>query len=179
MGFLPENYKEPVTSNYMRFDKGDNRFRVLGSATIGWEWWEDTENGGRKPFRVRMDGKVPSGTDTKHFWAFPVWNYQDEKVQILEITQKGIHKSIKALAQNAKWGDPKEYDIVVTRTGDGMETEYNTVPDPKEQIDPKITELYEKMNINVEALYDGGDPFGKKDDEEIDISEVEYLIRKD
>jgi hypothetical protein len=183
MSFLPANYKEPVVSNYMRFEKGDNRFRILSHAIIGWEWWEDGENGSRKPFRVRMDGVVPSGTDTKHFWAFPVYNYQDEKVQILEITQKGIQRSIKALAQNVKWGDPKEYDIVVTRTGDGMETEYNTVPEPKEKLDDKIWELYESMEINTEALYDSGDPFAKDVEEkytnegnkdEIDIEEIKF-----
>ena len=151
----------------MKFEKGDNKFRVLGSAIIGWEWWEDKEDGGRKPIRVRMDQDKPNDPDVKHFWAFPVWNYQDERFQILEITQKGIQKSLKTLAQNPKWGDPKEYDIIVTRTGDGMDTEYQTVPDPKEKLNPNI----KIISINLEALYDGEDPFAEVDIEDIPMDE--------
>ena len=40
MGFLPKNEREPVTSNYMRFEKGENVFRVLSSAIVGMEYWK-------------------------------------------------------------------------------------------------------------------------------------------
>lgn len=178
MSFLPTGYKEPVTSKYMKFEKGENRFRVLDSAIIGWEWWEDKEDGGRKPIRVRMNETVPSGQDTKHFWAFPVWNYQDEQIQILEITQKGIQRAITALARNQKWGDPKEYDIVVSRTGEGMETEYVVQPNPKEEIPTEIKNAYESTDIKLDALYTGDDPFAvQSEKEEIDINDVDKFLK--
>jgi len=39
----------------------------------------------------------------------------------------------------------------------GMETEYNVMPEPKTPIDEEIIE--ESKKINLEALYDGADPF--------------------
>ncbi len=179
MQFLPKNYKEPITSNYMKFADGANPFRVLSSASIGFVWWEDTKDGGRKPIRVKTEDEIPSETamldGIKHFWAFVVWNFNDERVQILEVTQVTIREGIKALVVNAKWGDPKEYNIVVLKKGEGMETKYQVTPEPKEKLDKVILEKYKGMNINLEALFGGEDPFGVKEDE-VDIEEADKEI---
>lgn len=170
--FLPEGYKEPSQSNYMKFEKGENCFRVLDSAIVGWVWWEDKQDGGRKPIRVRMNERVPSGTDCKLFWAFPVWNYRDEKVQILEITQSSIRKTIESYVRNQKWGDPKEYDLVVTKTGEGLETEYAVIAEPKEKLPEDILKAFKETPIDLEALYSGDDPFSL-DRDVIDIDDIE------
>jgi len=99
------------------------------------------------------------GDEPKHFWAFVVWNYKDEKVQILEVTQKGIMKAIRNLVNDEDWGDPKNYDLVVTREGEGLETEYSVNPKPKTELDKGIQVFYKDLNINLEALFDGDDPF--------------------
>lgn len=164
MSFLPDKYEIPDSSTgYMKFKQGENKFRVLSSAIIGWETWTE-EDGKRKPLRRKMDNPfstdvVDDPTQIKHFWAFVVWNYNEEKVQILEITQKGIMKSIKALTSDEDWGDPKTYDIVVTREGEGLETEYQVNPKPKKELDKGITQFYKDLNIDLDALYDGNDPF--------------------
>lgn len=165
--FLPSDYEIPDSSTgYMKFEEGENRFRVLSSAIIGWESWVKDKEGNRRPKRWRMEEQIPAeeiGDDPKHFWAFVVWNYKTERVQILEITQKGIMRSIKALTKNEKWGDPKNYDIVVTRTGKTMQdTEYQVTPDPKEDLDKGIKKFYEDLEIDLEALYRGEDPFTKE-----------------
>ena len=168
MDFLPKNYKEPDTSNYMRLKQGDNRFRVLSSAITGMELWKTTENG-RKPVRFHMDEKIPikdleedkegNLVMPKTFWAFVVWNYQSEKIQILELTQTTIRKKILALTKNKAWGNPREYDITITREGDGFDTNYTVMPNPKKEFDKGIIKLAKDMNINLNALYDGEDPF--------------------
>lgn len=165
INFFPESdYEIPETSNYMKFTEGDNKFRVLSSAITGWEYW-NTEN---KPVRrkegwdtVPDDIKVDKGQDTaiRHFWAFVVWNYKAKKIQILEITQKGIMKYIKSLVKNPKWGNPMGYDIIVNKTGSGFDTEYTYIADPHSPVDPKITEQFKKMNIDLDLLFVGGDPF--------------------
>ena len=38
-GFLPSGYKE--VSNYMKFVDGENRFRILSPAIVGWEYWNE------------------------------------------------------------------------------------------------------------------------------------------
>ena len=155
--FLPSGYDIPDSSTgYMKFKIGENRFRVLSSAIIGWESWIKDDEGNRKPRRWRMDEKInveDVGDDPKHFWAFVVWNYGVEKIQILEVTQKGIMKSIQSLTKDEDWGGPKQYDIVVTREGEGLDTEYQVQPKPKKELDEGIKQFYKDLHINLEALY--------------------------
>ena len=164
--FLPDSYEVPQKSgNYMKFIDGENKFRILTSPIIGWETWVDTKDGGRKPMRTQMDKPfttaiVESPEDIKHFWAMVVWNYTEEKVQILEITQKSIQKSLRALARSKDWGTPLGYDILVTRSGQKLETEYQVNPVPPKPLDKKIEEELGNVSINLEALFTGDDPFG-------------------
>lgn len=177
--FLPEGYKPPESkSGYMKFTDGENRFRVLGSAITGYECWIDTADGGRKPLRFKMDQKFTEADlkgskleDVKHFWAFPVWNYATESVQILEITQVTIQKAIRALVNNPKWGLPQEYDLVVTRTGDKLLTEYNVTPNPKEVLPDHIKALHKDTYINLDALFSGNNPF-EEANENVDPKDV-------
>lgn len=166
--FFPESdYKIPETSNYMKFKEGDNTFRVLSSAITGWEYW----NTNNKPVRRKETwNTVPDDIKTEsdgsirinHFWAFVVWNYEAKKIQILEVTQKGVMKYMQGLIKNPKWGNPKGYDITVTRNGSGFDTEYTCVASPHSPIEENIQTQYGSMKINLEALYDGGDPFMSK-----------------
>jgi len=162
MSFLPEGYEVPTSSTgYMKLSQGENKFRILSSAMLGVEIWT-TDN---KPVRFRPDEKFPMKPEyrdsPKHFWAFIVWNYKEERLQILELTQKTIMNAINSLTRNQKWGSPFDYDLVVSREGEGLETTYTVAPDPKEALDAEIKEQYEstKDSINIEALYDGEDPF--------------------
>jgi len=170
--FLPEGYKVPeASSGYMRLKQGENKFRVLDSAIVGWELWIDDEDGNRKPLRFKSEQNIPAdrvGEPRKHFWAFPVWNYQEEQVQVLELTQKGIMKSIRSLTQDEDWGHPETYDIVITRQGEGLETEYEVKSKPKTKLDEGVKVFYKDLDIKLERLYDGGDPFSKEmSDEEL------------
>lgn len=163
--FLPNDYEVPSSSdNYMKFEQGDNKFRILSSPVIGWEYWV-SEGNSRKPLRKRMDqpfsiNEVEEVEKIKHFWAMVVYNYQTKKIQVLEITQKGIQKTLKALAKDEDWGSPvMTYDIVVNKTGEKMETKYEVLPKPAKKIDEMILEAYKDMKINLEALFEGKDPF--------------------
>src|SRR5687768_7065007 len=130
--FLPTDYQIPKSpSGYMRFEDGINSIRILSSAIVGYEYFNKDNKPVRsaEPFEdmpsdIKKDGKI------KPFWAFVVWNYKMKMVQILEITQKGIMTPIKALVDNPKWGDPKKYDIAITKTGEGLDTEYTVQGEP-------------------------------------------------
>lgn len=160
--FLPTGYEAPVTEgNYMKFKKGKNHFRVLSSAIVGWEYWNKDNKPVRSKNELSPEDMVNAKTDKddfpiapKFFWAFLVWNYEAKKVQVLEITQKGIREAIEALLADEAWGSPKGYDIVITATGDGLEREYQVMPKPHTQ--SPITTI---PKINLEALFDGEDPF--------------------
>lgn len=167
--FPTEDYKMPTTSNYMKFEEGENAFRVLSSAIIGYEYFT-MEN---KPVRskeqfdaipvdikmVKDDAGKSVPSKISHFWAFAVWNYQAKRVQVLELTQKTIMKPMQAYIKNPKWGSPKEYDFIVNKTGSGFDTEYALTVNPKSPLDEEVKVACKKLQINLEALYEGGDPF--------------------
>lgn len=164
MSFLPKGTKIPTTSNYLKLGEGETTFRVLSPAITGFEYW----SADKRPIRLKKEPQgVPSDigrtegktNPIRYFWAFCVYNYNEERVQIAEFTQKTILMAIEALCNNGKWGDPMSYDITINRKGSNMDTEYHVVPNPKEKIADKIIEAYKAKNINLEALYEGADPF--------------------
>lgn len=161
--FPTEDYKLPETSNYMRFIEGENPFRVLSSAIVGYEYFK-ADN---KPVRSKeafdsIPVDIKQGGDIKPFWAFVVWNYNAKKIQILELTQKGIMKTMQAYIKNPKWGSPMEYDFIVIRTGSGLDTEYSTSVNPKEEVDAAIKAKYRATAIELNELFTSGDPFSPK-----------------
>ena len=95
----------------------------------------------------------------------PVYNYQEEKIQILEITQKGIQKGIRALSRDIDWGSPLNYDLVVTREGKELNTKYQVNPKPAKNLDKGIQKLFEDMHIDLTALYRNDDPFKSNEKE--------------
>jgi len=168
--FLPTDYEVPQgKGNYMKFEEGENRFRILTSPILGYEYWNEDNKGNRKPIRKRMNEDliikdIQEPDKIKHFWAMVVWNYQDKKIQILEITQKGLQKSLRSLAKDEDWGSPvNKYDIVVSKEGEKMETRYTLQPKPAKATEKEITEAFEKTSVNLEALYTGDDPFMSED----------------
>lgn len=163
--FPDEDYEIPESSNYMQFKEGDNKFRVLSNAIVGYEYWNLKDEVVRQKeefspaptdIKPNKDGKAGK---VAHFWAFVVWNYDAKKVQILEVKQKGLMKYMQGLMKNPEWGSVKGYSISVNKTGSGFSTEYTFVANPHSPLDADIKASYEAMKINLDALYDGKDPF--------------------
>jgi hypothetical protein len=179
--FLPDDYKPPVQDGkYMKFQEGENRIRVMSAPVLGYELWV---NG--KPKRVAMDktftqadldnadiNKFTGKRKTpQHFWAMIVWNYNTGKLQILQVTQATIQRAITAYTLDPDWGAPFEYDILIKKEGEGRDVEYSVISKPHKLIDPAIATEYKDASINLQALFDGGDPFDtsvKKVEEVID-----------
>jgi hypothetical protein len=104
----------------------------------------------------------------KHFWAFTVFNYKTQSIQILELKQQTIMRAIEAFVKNAKWGDPKKYDIIIEKVKTGAkdwDVEYNVIPEPPTPLDAGIAELAKQIPVNLNALYKGGDPFAETEEE--------------
>lgn len=149
------------SGHYMKLQQGDNKIRMLDRPIDGKVYW--TED--RKPVRKRQDEpvdfRIPGTDKIKYFWAFPVWNYAEESVQILELTQKTIMKEIRGISQDEDWGDPRFYDISITRSGDSLETKYSVVPKPKKKLSEEARGAWASVKdiINMEALFTGENPF--------------------
>lgn len=159
MSFLPKDYQAPKTNNhYLKLQEGENRIRIMSAPIFGWEDWLDN-----KPVRFRMDKKPAKSNDPKkpvrHFWAFIVFNYQEEQIQIMQVTQATIRKSLEALCRDNDWGSPHAFDIKIMKTGEGVDTEYTVNPVPHKAIDAYLVKSFEDKKCNLEALFDNADPF--------------------
>lgn len=175
--FLPSGYKEPVKSNYMDWADGSNRFRILAPATTGYEYWtRKTVDGVSKdvPTRATKEESIPLAeviTDkfgnlaVYFFWAFPVYNYVADKIQILQIKQKSVREGMQGFLVNKMWGSamPFEYTFEVNKSkkADGK-TEYKVIAEPKEPLDEAILNKFKSMNIDMKAWMSGEDPFNTK-----------------
>jgi len=160
MTFLPKGYEKPAgNSNYFKFEEGDNKFRIMSSAIVGFLDWDD-----KKPVRTKEKPTTlfNSEKQAKHFWAFIVWDYKESKLKIMEITQATIQDSILGLHNDEGWGSPTEYDITILRKGKDIETKYTVIPKPPTPLTDEMTATLKESNINLNALFSGGDPFAKE-----------------
>jgi hypothetical protein len=176
--FLPKGYETPESErNYMEFAEGMNTFRILSPAIVGYEWFEDTGTDDRMPRRVRTEEEVPvevrnAANDqdrAKHFWAFVVYNYATQSIQVLKLKQKTIMRPIEAYMKNPKWGNPMGYDLTVEKVKTGSrerDVVYHVIPEPPMPLDEGIAELARHIPVQLEALYDGEDPFAVTNREE-------------
>jgi len=165
--FMPSNYNVPTSggADFMKLQDGENRFRILSTPVIGYEGWKDG-----KPFRreetvcsitpdmVDLDTKFdPAGKPKiNHFWAFAVWNTTEKKVQILELTQKTIMSPLHDLINDADWGDPRKYDISITRTKVGDKVTYTVKPFPHKDLTAEIKTAYDDSDIDPRSILKGG-----------------------
>lgn len=180
--FLPEDYEAPKTNSggYMKLQDGDNKFRVLSEAVTGYELWT-VEN---KPLRFSdypksMPANVRPDSKVKHFWAFVVWNYADEAVQILEITQATIRDQIHEYYKMAEYGEPTGYYLKITRKGESLDTSYSVQALPPKAMPSAAEDAYKAKTINLDALFDGGNPFEDASDIGVIFNEEETELIKD
>ena len=172
MSFLTKDYKplQPAGGGYMKLKPGENRIRILGSmnddpptaiqGVLGWVPGE--EEGKNVPVRTMPGEKVDTtqfDEKPKEFIATIVFDYQAGQVSILELTQQSIIGELVSLDNDPDWGDPRDYDISIVKTGERLETRYNTTPKPKSAQTEEMKKAFADAEINLMALFSGDDPF--------------------
>jgi len=167
--FFPQDTKKPekAAGNYMKLQDDVNRIRIVTDAIVGWVYWVPGENGNNKPVRVKeCPDEVPAeavedkyGNFIKNFYAFGVYNYQENKVQILEITQSSIQEAIFDYNVDEDWGSPKAYDLKITRKNEGGKVKYTVNAVGKDELPMKVANAVAEKPMNLEALFDNADPF--------------------
>ena len=183
--FLPEGTTIPKgESNYMRFSKPENKFRVLASAITGYELWvsgkpkrsKENEFTSTDLEKADIDKFTGKKKTPQYFWAFPVFNYQTGKIEILEVTQVTIMRGIEDYLKDEDYGDPKNYDLNVIRDETGDKVEYRVKAKPPKPLDEGIQVAFNDMKINLRALYESKDPFSTED--AINVDEIDKGIQK-
>ena len=157
---LPEDYSPAQSnwSNYTRLKDGDTKIRILTSPIIWFEYFTVDNKPKRSKAMFTKTDDIKDWWKVKEFWAFVVWNYNEEKIQVMEIVQNTIKDQIFALAKDDDFWDPKLYDIKINRSGKDLETKYQVKALGKTEFTNKEA-IEESKKINLEALFDWEDPF--------------------
>lgn len=79
----------------------------------------------------------------------------------LEIPQATIQESIVALNNDEDWGNPREYNIKITKTGEKMETEYTVIPARPQPLSAQIAQAVAEKPVELLALYFNANPTSK------------------
>jgi len=182
-GFLPEKYVVPQSSgssrgrylNLSNIPEGEPfKFRILPTPLLlGWLYWTVDNKPRRLPFIEDVPGNgrpahtpddIRIGDDglpdkIKHFWAVVIWNYKDNILQVFEITQATIQEGVRGLCKDPDWGNPRNFDIKITRSVQGKQTKYVVSPGKEFATPPEALAALAASPINLSALLTGGDPF--------------------
>ena len=159
---LPEGTRDETShkDDYPKYKTGDNKFRILTSPIIGYEYF-GTENKPHRsremikdPIDIKEDGKV------KQFRAFVVYNYDEKRIQIMGINQASIKEQLQGFIKDPDYGSPLDYDIKINKTGEGLETKYQIKPLSKAPISKEVAEAYKvvALDVDMEKYYDGWHP---------------------
>lgn len=173
--WLDPSYEKPASnSRYLKLQQGDNKIRILTKPITGWLDWQTKPDGSKTPVRTKdKQPAINSGQLPRHFWAFAIWDYQEKNIKVMEITQATIQDAIFSLHSSEDWGNPTKYDLNIKKTGEKMETKYFVSPTPPRDLHPDIVEALAKETINLEALYENGDPFGAKE-ADINVEDIPF-----
>ena len=74
-----------------------------------------------------------------------------------EVTQRSIQDWIMNLFKDEAWGDPKDYDLIITREWKDFDTKYSVMPRPKAWITEEMWIAYEETDIKLQDLYSDND----------------------
>ena len=158
------------------------RITFLGDDSVaGWEAWCDSQDGAKRiPIRFSEEptrddleqraaeqGAVVGDATARPFFAFVVWNYDLEAVQVFQFSQQSLARPlIEALSDEEIEAEVTLYDFVISATGSGREKRYGVLPMPGKRrtpaVDKKIAAAWEAVvekGFDLSVLLTGGDPF--------------------
>ena len=171
------NYLNPSSVS-----EGDKlRITFLGDDSLaGWQVWASKTEGGRVPLRFASEptpadirqrateeGATVEPSECRAFYAFAVWNYDEERVQVFQFHQASIASPIiESLSDEEIEAEPSAYDFIIKATGSGMDKRYSVTTMPGKRRQPKIESQVDaawqkvvEAGFDLKALLMGGDPF--------------------
>lgn len=178
--FLGKNYSRPSSGgSFFQPEKGNTKVRILTPPVFGYVAWK-REGDSKLPVHIRLDEKFDFKPEQspKYFWGVLIWNFKENAIQLWVLSKATIISKLETLLENDEYGDPRGYNITVTRKGDGMDTEYDVVPSPKSELAEEIKKAMEETKLNPESIFTKKEIIGGTDgpdnDDEISIENVPF-----
>lgn len=159
------------------------RFAILSEQPLEFfECWGEDANKRPMPFRFvedpsprdialemgenytrRLDRDGTGPEKVKFAMAVPVYNYDNESVEILSLTQKTLQQELDDISQMEDYQNLLDWDFILGRTGLLLETKYTLRPVPRKKgSNPVLREAWNdalSRGFDVTRLLDGGNPF--------------------
>ena len=175
--FLPKGYQLPDKSKqFMKLAVGDNVIRMLTHPLLGFVFFNEDNKPVRRPADMGdftpheltdlKAKKDDSGNfeGSRHFWMMLVWSRKDKAPKVLEITQISILKPLYGIINDPDWGDPRDFDINISRIGTGKnDTEFTVTPKPHKPVDDHVQGVLKKLEehnmLDLEAIWKNEYPF--------------------
>ena len=153
-------------------DGEPTRIRFIGEGITGYEAWTEQ----KKPVRwetlpetlpeiIRPDDN--GDRRAKFFIAGTVWDYDAEMFRVIQITQKSLLDGIFKYSSDEDYGDLTNYDVLITRTGSGLDTKYDFLPKPPSSFADKAPEAvkqFKTLDWNLNLLFEGKHPWSTEED---------------
>lgn len=120
-------YKKP--SDFIKFSEGETRVRVISEGFFGYNHYLKTATR-FVPLGVCIGRDCPhcaKDNEPKQEWAWIILNRNDKQVYLMR-TGAMIGNALAELGN--KQGDPRDYDVIITRRGEGKSTKYTVEPSP-------------------------------------------------
>jgi hypothetical protein len=159
------------------------RFALLSEEPLEmFEVWGEDAAGKAKPFRFleepspddiaiemgtdytrRMNREGTSYEPVKFIISLPVYNFDNEAVEVFTISQKSLIREIDSISQTDDYEDLLATDFTLSREGNGIETRYKLLPVPRKKgADARIAEAWQSAQadgFDLTRLAEGGNPF--------------------
>jgi hypothetical protein len=163
-----QNYKEPQPqSQYFKMkEEGSYLVRILTPKDQVIAYWVDfsqKEDGSysKNIYPYQEDGQKPTeaSQEAKLNWALAIFNKDTNQVQIWEIPQKSIKNFLLSIVRGKIKNDYTKFDIQITKTGKGIDTEYSLLTGDTELLNKEELEIVKNTKFNLNLMEKGENPF--------------------
>lgn len=170
---FPQDFSPSTTSGYtMRnLESGKTvRIRFMTDFVVGRSVWTNENT----VYRVTETESIPvekignnkitgKPNAIKQFIAAICYNYDSGEFEIFETDKGSIISKLWDYSQDPDYGDSKNYDIKIGKTGSGLTTKYSVVAAPPKEVEKEIADSFAGQNFDLSTLFTKNDDFGNQD----------------
>lgn len=139
------NYKRP--SDYVKFNEGENRVRIVSSGAMGYAHGIKTAKSW-VPLGLCTEEDTCKhclgGNQPKRFWKWIAYDFNTDEIRLLDVGPM-IGNTICEISSKLK-KEPTEFDIIIKRKGIGLGTKY-------EVLKAKEDQSFDNSGVKVKKKY--------------------------
>jgi hypothetical protein len=141
------------SNSYLKLNDGANRVRIVSEPIEDWEHFVDGSDGKKKVMRCAGRGCSAcqfGGKARKVYHFAAVSREGNAEVKLLTVGQM-VYGGLYDLMTNEDWrfDSVPDYDITITKKGEGMNTDYSVQSSAKKPLTPEEIELVKAYDMKA------------------------------